>query len=124
MKICDSHWQQLRQAITDRGLAGFISKDGEHATENMVAQLQGTNTKENYDPLMSATFAIWGNALEAFGVEIVHEDAPCPLCVLDKHAAECTDVNCNKQTGTDWIGFAADGQVEVATEMGLLGKPN
>jgi hypothetical protein len=124
MKICDSHWQQLRQAIDERGLMGFVAKDGDHAAQNMVAQLQGTDTKENFDPLMSATFAIWGNSIEMWGLEIVQPDAPCPLCLLDDHAATCTEASCARNTGTDWIKFAADGQVEAATRLGLLSKPN
>lgn len=124
MKICDPHWQQLKQAIDERGLTPFVAKDGEHAAENMIAQLQGEDTKENFDPLMSATCMIWSNSLEAFGIEIIQPDAPCPLCLLDKHAKECTEEDCNKQSGTDWIGFAADGQVEAAKELGLLGEPN
>jgi hypothetical protein len=124
MKICDSHWQQLKKAIDDRGLSRFVSKDGEHAAQNMIAQ-QGTDTKDNYDPLMFATYAIWGNSIEAFGLDIMRPEAPCPLCVLDKHVKECTEEGCNmKQSGSDWIGFAADGQIDAATELGLLGKPN
>lgn len=125
MKICDAHWTELRKAIDDRGLTRFIAKDGEIAAKNMSAQIQGTDTEENFDPLMSAVFAIWGNSLEAFGLDIMKQDAPCPLCVLDKHVKECTDEGCTmKQSGSDWIRFAADGQMDVATELGLLGKPN
>ena len=125
MKICDTHWQALRKAIDDRGLTRFISKDGEQASQNMVAQLQGEDTKDHYDPLMAAVFAIWGNAIEAFGLDIMRPEAPCPLCVLDQHVKECTDEGCTmKQSGSDWIGYAADGQIDAATELGLLGKPN
>jgi hypothetical protein len=125
MKICDAHWQELRQAIDNRGLTRIIAKDGEHAAKNMAAQLQGGDTKDNYDPLMSAVYAIWGNAIEAFGLDIMRPDAPCPLCVLDQHIKECTDEECGmKQSGSDWIGYAADGQIDAITQMGLLGKPN
>ena len=124
MKICDDHWLQLRKAIDDRGLGPFVAKNEEHAADNLMSQIRGTNTKENYDPLMSATYMIWSNALESFGMGIIQSDAPCPLCLLDKHVKECTEATCNKQTGTDWIGFAADGQIEEARQLGLLGEPN
>jgi hypothetical protein len=123
MKICQEHWNRLRTAIEERGLSHFVAKDGKVAANNMVAELQGANTKENYDPLMAANFAIWGNALECWGIEMMTSDA-CPLCALDKHAAECTEESCNKQSGSDWIRFAADGQFKVAQELGLLGEPN
>lgn len=124
MKLCDDHWLQLKQAIDDRGLGPFVAKDEEQGVDNLLSQIQGTDTKENYDPLMSATYMIWGNALESFGIGIIQPDAPCPLCLLDNHVAECTEATCNKQTGKDWIKFAADGQYEAAKELGLLGEPN
>jgi len=105
--ICDAHWQELQKAVADRGLT--------HLTQN----------GEDYDPLLAATFAIWGNSLEAFGLSILKPEAPCPLCVLDKHVRECTDESCeSKDTGSDWIRYAADGQMDQAAQQGLLGKPN
>ena len=125
MKICDAHWQDLKKAIDDRGLTRFIAKDGEAAAKAMASQIQGGDEKESYDPLMGANFAIWGNALEVWGPGMMQEGAPCPLCLLDKHAKECAEPDCQfKQTGADWVTLAADAQMEYATELGLLGKPN
>jgi hypothetical protein len=124
-KICPEHWNQLREAIETRGMSHLIAKDGKVATDNVVASLQGIDTKENFDPLMSANFAILGNSVQCFGIDILGESAPCPLCLLDKHVKECVDPECQmKQSGTDWIGFAADGSLETARELGLIGAPN
>lgn len=124
MKICENHFEQLKQAIDDRGLTYLIAKNSLLAAQNFSEQARGIQTKENYDPLMSANWTIWGNALQCFGTEIMSPDAPCPLCILDDHAATCTDTKCIKDSGSDWIGFAADGQVEAAKKLGIIGEPN
>src|SRR5258708_3288674 len=112
MRICDPHWNQLKTAIDERGLSGFVSKDGEAAVKIFVATASGAEGKDVFDPLLQANLAIWGNALEAFGPEIMSEGAPCPLCALDNHAAGCNDEGCPRETGMDWIGYAAEAQLE------------
>jgi hypothetical protein len=124
MKICQSHWDKLRTGIEERGLAHLVAKDGAKAAQQMANQLNGSDAAEDYDPLMAAYWALMGNSIKAFGVGAMQEDFGCPLCELDKHAVECKDEGCPKYTGTDWINFAADGQLSVAKEMGLLGEPN
>jgi len=124
MKICSDHWAELRTAIDERGLSGFIAKDGEEAVKRLTSSLADSNALDAFDPLIMANIAIWGNALTAFGPDITKEDAPCPLCCMDDHAKNCTDVGCNNETGADWIKFAADEQLENARQMGLMGKPN
>jgi hypothetical protein len=123
MKICTNHWTELKTAIDERGLSGFIAKNGEEAIKVLTASLSESKL-DAFDPLIQANIAIWGNALEAFGQDILKPDAPCPLCALDNHAKECKDASCQNETGADWIRFAADEQLENARQMGLLGKPN
>lgn len=120
MKLCQRHWTELKEAITQRGLFHLVSKDGKIATERVVSELQSGSTEENYDPLMSATMMIYTNALKCFGLELMMDDAPCPLCLLDKHAEECTEENCARSSGHDWIRFAADGQLQYAQEKGII----
>lgn len=122
MKICANHWTELKTAIDRRGLSGFIAKDGEEAIRKITSSFG--NDKDSFDPLIQANVAIWSNAIEAFGEDINTENAPCPLCTMDYHAATCKDAECNNETGADWIKFAADEQLEIAREMGLLGEPN
>jgi hypothetical protein len=124
MKICQSHWDKLRAAIDERGLSSFVAKDGVKAAQQMANQLNGSDDKEDYDPLMSAYWAIMGNSIKAFGIGAMQEDFGCPLCALDTHAAECKDEGCPKYTGADWIGLAADGQLSIAKDLGLIGEPN
>jgi hypothetical protein len=122
MKICQMHWDKLRAAIEDRGLMQFVAKSGEKAAKQIVQQLEGDNSNSTYDPLMAANFAIWSNALAAFGIGMMNADAPCPLCLMDDHKKTCTKPGCEAQGGDDWIRFAADGQLEEARERGLVPK--
>src|SRR5208337_525496 len=117
MKICQEHWDGLKEAIEARGLGHLVAGSGAKAAPIVTDELEGSDA---YDPLIAANFAIWNNALEAFGMSMMYEDAPCPLCLMDKHAAECNDPGCAKNSGMDWIGFAADGQLEVARNKGLV----
>jgi hypothetical protein len=111
MRICTLHWEQLKTAIDERGLTPFISKDGEEAIKRIAGSLSNKSA-DTFDPLIQANVAIWNNAIEAFSTDILKDDAPCK------------DVGCNKETGSDWIRYAADGQLQNAKDMGLLGEPN
>jgi hypothetical protein len=91
-------------------------------SQSLLWEHQGDNSSSTYDPLMAASFAIWDNALEAFGIEIMYADALCPLCLMDNHKKTCTEPGCEAQSGDDWIQFAADGQLEVARKMRLVPK--
>jgi hypothetical protein len=73
---------------------------------------------------MAANFAIWNNSLKTFGLGMMAEDAPCPLCLKTEIESKCTDPECNKQTGSDWIRFAADDQLNFARERGLVPAAN
>lgn len=116
MNICKDHWDKLREAIDLRGLSRFVAGSGEKA----AAQLDDNS----YDPLMAANFAIWNNALKAFGLSMMQEHSPCPLCIMDEHAVECQDAECPRDSGMDWIIFAADGQLELAKQKGLISSSN
>lgn len=122
MKICADHWGKLKAAIELRGLTYLVAASGEKAVAMLEARIADPKAdfKDTYDPLMAANFAIWNNALEAFGLGVMAEDALCPLCLMDKHAAECAEPECAKNSGLDWIEFAADGQLEVARQKGLV----
>jgi hypothetical protein len=124
MKFCTEHWDKLRTAIDERGLGQLVAKSGEAAAQQIAAQLNGSEDAKDYDPLMAAYWAITANSIKAFGLDSMREDFGCPLCELDKHAAECKDESCPKYTGAAWIGFAADGQRSIAEELGLISKPN
>lgn len=97
----------------------------------MKDQLEGKpETKQNYDPLMSAHWMIVNNAMDTLnqigtGALILlsppedHPEYECPICCLNslslEHDRTCTEPNCKKkrgQTFDDWIEKAADGAAE------------
>jgi hypothetical protein len=70
MNMCQDHWNRLRQKIEERGLAGLIAPDGETAAAQIADQLQRGDdepTPTNFDPLMSAFFAIGSNVMSMLG---------------------------------------------------------
>ncbi len=124
MKMCQAHWKELKAAIEERGLMRFVSGDGGQAYSRLANRLEGSASNEDYDPLMSACFNIYAHALDRWGLLLMTEDAPCPLCLNDEHAKSCTNPQCSKPTGADWIRLAADAELEDAKSRGLVVKPN
>lgn len=104
MRMCQPHWDRLKQAIIARGLGDMISSSG----EELVKRITADDTLENFDPLMAAHNMIVRNALQCGGIEILvqREDGShlCPLCEAESHGC------------TDWIEHAADGAAEAARE--------
>lgn len=105
MKICQTHWEQLKQAIKAKGLFDFVSGTGKEAMTRIVGQLQGqSETKQNFDPLMACNNMLWGNALQVGGLYLMGTDEQgneyCPVCEADKHG----------QTG--WIDCAVNSAAE------------
>jgi len=105
----------------------LVAKSGEAAASMLSKQIEGSSPagdRSAYDPLMSANFSIWSNALRSFGLEMMAEDAPCPLCYKTEMESKCTDPECLKQTGDDWIGFAADEQLNFCRAQGWVSEPS
>lgn len=116
MRICQTHWNELRAAIEARGLSRFVSNDGRAAAEKIQAQLQpGESKLAGFDPLLNANFAIFSNAVDKGGVYLVFgkEDGTpyCPLCELEAHTPE---------KASTWIGYAADEQHQKAQALKLI----
>lgn len=136
----------LRAAIEKRGLSDLIAPDGETAIAQLADQLHtASTTPTNYDPLMSAMFAISSNVADLvaeMGGNVLYvmvrgdEEVPvqepgyeertwphCPLCHVNlAHEIFCRHPNCttDKVRGFDhWIEHAADDQVKRAKELGL-----
>jgi hypothetical protein len=136
MRVCDRHWNLLKDAIEKRGLSHLIAKSGVEAARNMAAELQGEDTLANYDPLMASHWAIVGNCMDLIGKAggdplylmgatddpVVgygkqYEDRTwphCPLCYVNlAHEVSCGGCPLDQEHGFDfWIDRAADGQVE------------
>lgn len=153
MKFCQDHWDALRQRIDDRGLTHLIAKDGKVAAEQMAQQIQERDvTKDTFNPLMSAHWAIAGNAMQMLqraGVNPLYlmsggdEDKVdgrygaayegrtwprCPLCYINlAHEVTCTNPLCfmPKVNGYDWmLDQAADDALGQARDLKLVGPPS
>lgn len=115
MKMCMPHWGELRKAIDDRGLSPLVARSGKEAAESAVRQIEGTDDKKaDFDPLMSANWAIMGRALELGGLYLMGADDKgeeyCPLCEVDKHGGKASD----------WITGCCNAQLDHARELGLV----
>lgn len=115
MKMCQSHWDDLKIALELRGLMGLVAKNGDVAMSQMVDQLNGEEGPESYDPLMAANFAIWGNALRLGGLYLMAEKDLCPICESEKNDAYPAEW---------WITNAADEQLARARKLGLVPPPS
>lgn len=124
MKFCDDHWERLRAAIDDRGLGDLVAQSGERAERNLASEIEQGVSLVNFDPLMSAHWAIVSNAMATIGragaspvylmagedvpedpidpTQVSHPDRVrgrswprCPLCYLNvAHELTCTDSRC------------------------------
>ena len=78
-----------------------------------IAELNGQKTDAQYDPLMSATYMIYGNAVRAGGLYLMTTDEQgneyCPLCEVDKHAG----------LAQQWITGCCDSILTYCQEHGL-----
>lgn len=123
MKFCKEHWQALRAAVQVRGMDHLVAKNGAQAVNDAVAQLQGTDSLENWDPLMAAYWAISGRVLQAVGLPLLMGDH-CPLCLVQQ------DYETIKQTprfdpalhtdATSWINSCTDSMQQYARQHGLI----
>ena len=150
MKFCQDHWDLLRKRIDDRGLSHLVAKSGEVAVSQMQQQiLEREVTKESFDPLMSAHWAIASNVMQMldsagmnplylmsagdedkvdarYGPKYEGRTWPrCPLCYINlAHEVSCTDARCRmpKENGYDWmLDRAADEALTHARELKLVG---
>lgn len=110
MQICKDHWRDVREAITERGLDGLVSKDGKAAFDAMERQLRGQDDKRDFDPLMNANWAICSAYLRDVGLAGMVGDK-CPLCEVEKS---------KPGLAANWIAGCATDQLEQARELGLV----
>lgn len=94
MRICQPHWQLMRDAVEVHGMSGLVARDGESAVENAVADLQQEPDPEHkrFDPLMSIHYHFTNNAIRCGGLYLMgqREDGEndghyCPVCEFEKH---------------------------------------
>ena len=116
MNWCKPHWDQLRQAILDRGLGGFGAQDSAAAAVEIASQLGGND--EKFDPLLGSWSRINMRMAESLtelgrGGEVLQ--LRCPLCILVEDG--------QPETVENWINGVTDQAKAYAIEQGLL-KPS
>lgn len=110
MKCCQPHWEELKQAIKDKGLYQLVHSTGEALMESMVNQLNGDHDKKDFDPLMNAVFAIYAHYLKFAGIQAANQDE-CPLCAVDRKFPGASK---------NWIEGSTDDQLAAARYLKLV----
>ena len=145
MKMCQDHWDGLRVRLADRGLMALVAEDGKQAVGNLLREVKEGVNLDNYDPLMSAHWALVGNCddfLRSFGQaptmlvppDDEHPEGWCPLCYLKAFVASARgeDGICTCGCGQpvpdpegyeEWLDRAADDQVALFKSL-AAGEPN
>lgn len=114
MKFCEKHWGDLRLAITIRGMAGFVSPDGEEAVRRVhaaAALVPGSPlTADSFDPLIGAALVLADAFCEDAGPAAAAFDG-CFLCEVAKQTPGLD---------AEWLTGAVDDQAAEARRAGLL----
>lgn len=123
MKFCQDHWDRLRDKVTGAGLSALVADSGEDIARKMASEQADGRTIDNYDPLMSAHWAIVNNLMLAAGPDaaahVLLIDG-CPLCVANAaHAEGCTDPDCGRlDYFDDFLDFAVADEVKAWKALG------
>lgn len=85
MKMCQPHWDMMRNEIRELGIYDWVAQSGQVAMEQLGDQVRrGENTPVNYDPLMASHNMIMTRALEGLGLIVMAENFGCPICFLNE----------------------------------------
>jgi hypothetical protein len=121
MKMCQPHWDALREAVKTKGMWHLVSRNGEEAAERAqrLSDKKRDADPKDYDPLFDTHMMIMSNALQAGGTYLMgtKEDGSeyCCLCELDAHKDQMGEGS------KDWIEKATDGALQYCREKGLVG---
>lgn len=121
MKMCQPHWDQIREAIRVRGLSHLGASSGIEALERLNDELAGRATPDTYDPLMDANNMIWSKALEFGGLYLMGQKDDgsqyCPLCEVDIHTPARED---GRPEAQHWIEGCTDTILRHCREISLV----
>lgn len=104
MKMCQEHWNMLKDEVTNQGLDKLVSANSDIAIMKLEAELKGEeDSKEIFDPLMRCNFIIMNRALELVGLQSMSPDFGCPICKFNEALSEegyclCNDLSCPGKT--------------------------
>lgn len=115
MKICQNHWDKLKELIEAEGLSRFIAKDGVEAMNNAIKEIEDKPTPQ--DPLMMCNNMIWSRSIEVFGLGIMQEDCPCCYANNPNNYPFFED---KEPTGDWWIRTLVPHVKKMFIEKGLL----
>jgi len=127
MKMCQKHWDALRQGVHERGMSHLIPHSGQDAADRIKKEQQGDAVPP--DPLMEAYNMILSRSIEFLGMYILsmkegteasNEGHYCPLCEARDHlpAHPETGVPCDES----WIATSLDYLKLEFTKDGWLNK--
>lgn len=126
MKFCEKHWTAIREAVRARGLGHLISATGRDAVARTMAELQGKAEPDDFDPLMSVTWMIYGKGVQyfpylMFGPEPERGLPDCPICeAVRRHPTPCPHGCTAEAYERWWIDGPADAALQLAREKGLV----
>lgn len=100
----------MKQAVDDKGMKHLVHSSAEAAHASMVRQVEGDTTTGDFDPLLTATWAIYGQFLKNVGLAGMVGDI-CPLCDVDARGPS---------TAQNWIDGSTDDQLQHARQLGLM----
>lgn len=113
MNWCKDHWNQLRQALKDRGLDQFGAKDGHDAAAAIAAQIDGG--EEKFDPLLGS----WSRINATMAESLTNQgragellQLKCPLCILVEDG--------QPQMVANWVDGVSDQAKKYAIDQGML----
>ena len=82
MKICNTHFADLRAALNKKGLGPLMENNDDRAVAEFALRwLQGTASMEEFDPLVVSVLEITSHAKTMLGID--PQDPRCPLCAVD-----------------------------------------
>lgn len=114
MKHCNTHLQEIIEAVKKRGLGGMISVSPAEIMRCGILWLTGNvREKSDINPMAVIVYEIYQRAathLPAY-VQNPHKDY-CPLCEANKHMGEGRDKM--------WVTGYADEVTRVLREIGMV----
>lgn len=85
MKMCQPHWDKLRELVEANGMSHLVAKNGEEAVASF------NSGEEVWDPLMRINMAIMERAIHRWGPIVLTEEFGCPVCYAMAHASNAVD---------------------------------
>lgn len=104
MILCPGHFEDLKQALTRKGLWYLVDTSPEALTRNIQAWLAGKTTDKQFDPLVGALCEIRQKLVE-MGAQ--QANSTCPLCQVNRILQTVT-------ADQSWIDNVTDMMVLVA----------